>query len=50
MQTMADKKKAVIPANAGVILFGDDVMKDNVGYPRECGGDPESAVERRKII
>ena len=30
----------VIPANAGVILELNDYEDVIIGYPRECGGDP----------
>ena len=45
MQTEADKKKAVIPANAGVILVAIHPKKKMKGYPRECGGDPVPSMD-----
>ena len=35
--------RAVIPANAGVILSQHQYKINHVSYPRECGGDPKSS-------
>ena len=39
--------RAVIPANAGVILRQLIDPNDLDSYPRECGGDPHIAVWNR---
>ena len=40
----------VIPANAGVILYGFKKNNDTKDYPRECGGDPEKWIECYDIV
>ena len=36
--------RKVIPANAGVILTALFLPVFCIGYPRECGGDPDVLV------
>ena len=50
---MREQAYEVIPANAGVILFGFVLLEIKQGYPRECGGDPkpiDSFVSKSKVI